>query len=148
MTNICILNLRMPLELASRQQQHIMKSRIKWMKITDTLKGRAMPAVENDVMCTFWLITITWKNDSNLVVGGIRQIVTAMITGLIKVQGYLALLVWRHIPGELIGLPVHLNSRMVTVEHVLEGDQSVVMEVSVPGIGHLKVNGISWIMNV
>ena len=118
------------------------------MKIADTLKGRAMPAVENDPTCTFWLITITWKNDSNLIVGGIRQIVTVIVTGLIKVQSYFVLLVWRHIPDELIGLPVHLNCRMVMVEHVLEGDQSVVIEVSVLGTGHLKVNGISWITGV
>ena len=141
----------MLLELASRQQQDIVKTRIKWMKIADVLKGRAMPAVENNVMCTFWLITIRviWKNDGDLIVGGIRQIVTVIVTGLIKVQSYLVLLVWRHIPGELIGLPVHLNCRMVMVKHVLEeGDQSGVMEMSVLNIGHLKVNGISWITDV
>ena len=68
----------MLLELASRQQQDIVKTRIKWMKIADVLKGRAMPAVENNVMCTFWLITIRviWKNDGDLIVGGIKQIVT------------------------------------------------------------------------
>ena len=124
---IGIFDLRMPLKLASREQQNIVESRIERMDIGDALKGLAMPAVENYVMCTLWLIAIPWKNDGNLIVGGIRQIVMAMVTGLIKLQSYLALLFWRHAPGELMGLLVHLNSRMETVEHVLESDQSVVI---------------------
>jgi hypothetical protein len=144
----CILNLRMPLKLASGKQQNIVKSRIQWMQISDALKGRAVLVIKNDVTCIFWLITITWKNDSNLIVGGIGEIVTATVTGLIKAQSYLALLFWRHIPCELIGLPIHLNCRMTTVEHVLEGDHGVMIRVSIPGIGHPKVDCISWIIHI
>src|SRR6202041_534853 len=128
----CILDQRMPLELASRKQQDIVKGRVKWMKIGDALKGRAMPAIENDVTYALWLITITWKNDSDLIVGGIRKIVTAMVAGLIKAQSYLALLFWRHVSSELMGLFIHLNCRMATMEHVLEGDQSGVIEGRIP----------------
>ena len=80
----CILNLRMPLKLSSRKQKDIVKGRIEWMHISDALKGRVMSAVENNVMCALWLITITWKNDSNLIVGGIGKIVSVMVIGLIK----------------------------------------------------------------
>jgi hypothetical protein len=82
----------MPLELASGKQQDIVKSRIEGMNICDALKGRAILAIENDVTCTLWLIAIAWKNDSDLIVGGIRQIVTATVAGLIEAQSYLALL--------------------------------------------------------
>ena len=47
----CVLNLRVPLKLASGKQQNIVKSRIKRMQIGDALKGRAMPVVENNIMC-------------------------------------------------------------------------------------------------
>jgi hypothetical protein len=124
------------------------KGRIEGVQISDSLKGLAMPAVENDVTCAHWLITISWKNDSNLIVGGIRKIVATTVTGFIEAQGNLALLFWSHVSGELMSLLVHLNCWMTTVEHVLEGGQSMAIEVSVPGIGHPKVDCISWIINV
>jgi hypothetical protein len=37
---------------------------------------------------------------------------------------------------------------MPTVEHVLEGDHSVMIKVSIPGIGHPKVDCISWVVHV
>jgi hypothetical protein len=138
----------MPLKLASWKEKDIVKSTIEWMEISDVLKGRAIPAVENDVTCALWLITITWKNDGDLIIGGIWQIVAMTVTTLVKAQSNLALLLWRHVSGELTGLLVHLNSRMAAVEHVLEGDQSVVIKVGVPGIGHAKVGGISRIIDV
>jgi hypothetical protein len=61
----CILNVRIPLKLACRKQQDVVKGRIEWMDICDALEGRAIPAVENDVMCALWLITISWKNDGD-----------------------------------------------------------------------------------
>ena len=125
-----------------------MEGRIEWMHVSDALKRRAMPAIENDIACALWLITIAWKNDSNFIVGGIRRIIAATIRGLIKVQSYLALLLQRHVSGELISLLVHLNCRMAAVDHVLEDDQSVVIKLCIPCIGHPKINGISWIVDV
>ena len=63
----CILDVRIPLKLACGKQQDIVKSRIEWMHICDALEGRAMPAVENDVTCALWLITISWKNNGDLI---------------------------------------------------------------------------------
>ena len=103
-----------------------------------------MPAVENDVMCALWLITITRKDDSDLIVGGIRKIVVATVTALIESQSYLALLFWTHVPGELMGLPVHLNCMVAMVKYILKHNQSVAIELGVPGIGHAKVDSISW----
>jgi hypothetical protein len=100
----CILNVRIPLKLACGKQQDVVKGRIEWMDICDVLEGRAIPAVENDVTCALWLITISWKNDSDLVVGGIRKIVAVMVTVFIELQSDLALLFWRHVPGELVDL--------------------------------------------
>jgi hypothetical protein len=148
MIGSCILDLRMPLKLASRKEQNIVKGRIKWMQISDALEGRAMPAIENNITCALWLITIAWKNDGDFIVGGIRQIVTATVTGLIKAQSYLALLFWRHVSGELMGLLVHLNCRMSTVEHVLEGNQCVIVKLCIPCVGHPKIDCISWIIDV
>ena len=71
-----------------------------------------------------------------------------MVAVLIKAQSDLALLFWRHVPGELMGLLVHLDSRMVTVEHVLKGDHSMMIELGVPSVGHPKVDSISWIIDV
>ena len=42
----------------------------------------------------------------------------------------------------------YIYSRMETIEHVLKGDQSVVIEMSIPSIGHPKVDCISGIINV
>ena len=81
------------------------------------------------------MISISWKNDSDLIVGGIGKIVAATVTGLIKAQCYLALLLWRHVSGELMGLLVHQNSGMRTVEHVLKGDQCLMIELGIPCIG-------------
>jgi hypothetical protein len=124
------------------------KGRIKQMQIRDALEGLTMPVAENDITCALWLISIAWKNDSNLIVGSMREIVSAMVTGLIEVKSYLALLFWRQVPGELMCLLIHLNGRMVAIGHVLEGDQSVVIEVGIPFVGHPKVDCISWIINV
>jgi hypothetical protein len=47
-----------------------------------------------------------------------------------------------------MGLLVHLDSRMVAVEHVLKGDHGMMIELGVPPVGHPKVDSISWIVNV
>jgi hypothetical protein len=114
----------------------------------DTLKSRAISVVENNVVDPLWLVTITGKNDSDLISGSGREVVAAMVTALIEAQRNLALLLWRHVPGELMGLLVHLDSRMVTVEHVLKGDHGVMIELGVPPIGHPKVDSISWIIDI
>src|SRR5882757_9341411 len=71
-----------------------------------------------------------------------------MVTVLIKAQSNLALLLWRHVPGELMGLLVHLDSRMVTVEHILKSDHGVMIELGIPSVCHPKVDSISWIIDV
>ena len=136
------------MELSSRKQQDIVKSRIEWINICDALERWPMPVVENNITGALWLITVTWKNNSNLIVGGIREIVAVMVTGFIELQSYFALLFWKHSAGELMGLPVHLNCRVAVVEHVLEYNQSGTIELGVPGIGHAKVDSICWIIDV
>jgi hypothetical protein len=138
----------MPLKLSSQKQQDIVKGRIKQMQIRDVLEELTMPVIENDIMCVLWLITIAWKNGSNLFVGSIGEIVSVTVAGLINAKSDLALLFWRQVPGELICLLIHFNSRMAAIEHVLEGDQSVVIEVGISFVGHPKVDHISGIINV
>jgi hypothetical protein len=144
----CVLDLRKPLKLASWKEQDIVKSRIKGMQISDALKSRAISAVENDVSDPLWLVTIAGKNDSDLIGGSGRKVVAATVAALIEAKSNLALLLWRHVPGELMGLLVHLDSGMVTVEHVLKGDHGVMIELGVPPVGHPKVDSISWIIDV
>src|SRR5882757_4124829 len=122
--------------------------RIERMHICYVLKRRPISAVQNDVADPLWLVTITWKDDSNLIGSSSREVVAATVTVLVKAQSDLALLFQRHVPSKLMGLLVHLDSRMVTVEHVLKGDHSVMIELGVPSIGHPKVDSISWIINV
>ena len=71
-----------------------------------------------------------------------------MVTALIKAQSNLALLLWRHVPGELMGLLVHLDSRMMAVEHILKGNHDVMIELGVVPVGHPKVDSIGRIINV
>jgi hypothetical protein len=144
----CVLNPRKPLKLASWKEQDIVKSRIKGMQIGDTLKSRAISAVENDVADPLWLVTITGKDDSDLIGGSGREVVVATVTALIEAQSDLALLLWRHVPGELMSLFVHLDGRVMAMEHILKGDHSVMIKLSVPPVGHPKVDSISWVIDV
>jgi hypothetical protein len=47
-----------------------------------------------------------------------------------------------------MGLLVHLDSRMMVVEHILKGNHGVMIELGVPPVGHPKVDSIGWIINV
>jgi hypothetical protein len=124
------------------------KSRIKGMQISNALKSRAISAVENDVMDPLWLVTIARKDDSDLISGSSREVVVAMVTALIEAKSNLALLLWRHVSGKLMSLFVHLDSRMVMVEHVLKGNHGVMIKLGVPPVGHSKVDSISWIVDI
>jgi hypothetical protein len=116
--------------------------------ICNALKGRPISVVENNVTDPLWLVTITWKDNSDLIGGSGRKVVAVTVTALIEAKSDLALLLWRHVPGELMGLLVHLDSGMVTVEHVLKGDHGVMIELGVPPVGHPKVDSISWVVDV
>jgi hypothetical protein len=122
--------------------------RVERMQIGDALKRRAMSAIENDVTNPLWLVTIARKDDSNFISCSSRKVVAATVTALIEAKGNLALLLWKHVPGELMGLLVHLDSRMMAVEHILKGNHGVMIELGVPPVGHSKVDSISWIINV
>jgi hypothetical protein len=107
-----------------------------------------MSAIENNVMNPLWLVTIARKDDSNFIGCSSRKVVAATVTALIEEKGNLALLLWKHVPGELMGLLVHLDGRMMVVEHILKGDHGVMIELGVSPVGHPKVDSIGWIMNV
>jgi len=124
-----------------------MECRIERMHIGYALK-RAISAVENNVADPLWLVTINGKDNGDLISCSGKKIVAATVTALIEVKGDLALLLWRHVPGELMGLLVHLDSRMMAVEHILKGNHDVMIELSVPPVGHPKVDSIRWIINV
>jgi hypothetical protein len=81
--------------------------------ICDALKGRPISAVKNNVADPLWLVTITGKDDSNLISGSGRKVVVVTVTALIEVKSNLALLLWRHVSGELMSLFVHLNGRVM-----------------------------------
>jgi hypothetical protein len=120
-----------------------MKCRIERVHICDALKGRPISAVKKNVVDPLWLVAIARKDDSDLISGSSKEVVGETVTALIEVQSNLALLLWRHIPGELMGLLVHLDNRMVTVEHALKGDHGVMIELGVLSVGHPKVDSIS-----
>ena len=48
-------------------QQHIVEGRVEWMALSNALKGLAILVVEDDVTIACWLVTIPWKNDSDLI---------------------------------------------------------------------------------
>ena len=87
-------------------QKHIAEGRIERVAVRDALEAIAILAVEDDVPIPPWLISIPWKNDSNLVAGGIRKVVPMAVTALIKAKSDPAVLLRWQIPGELKGLLV------------------------------------------
>src|SRR5258706_6200425 len=71
-----------------------------------------------------------------------------MINAFVKPQGNLALLLLWHVPGELKGLPVRGNRRVMAEEHVLEGLHGSLMQSPIPTVGHAIVQCIIWIIDV
>jgi hypothetical protein len=145
---IPVLKPRMPWELASGMEEDIVEGRVEGMTLWDALEAFPMLAVEDDVPMTLWLVPITWQNDSYLPVGSIWKVVTPAITGLIKAENDLALLLWWQPPGELKCLPIKCNPWMVIVEHVLKVTQDVGMEVGVLRMVAAVLEGICRVMDV
>ena len=61
--NISIENLGMPTELASGEEENIVRRGIEWVSIIDALKTLPMVVIQDDILRTSDLITITWQNN-------------------------------------------------------------------------------------
>jgi hypothetical protein len=129
-------------------QEHIMEGRIEGMTLRDALEAIPMLAVEDDVLIPLWLIFISRQNGSNLPVAGIRKVVLAAITALIKVKSNLALLIRWQSSGELKCLPVEPDPWMVVVQHVLKLTQHSWIEIGVLSTVETILEGIIWIVDV
>lgn len=96
-----VRDLAVPTKLASRKEKDIAQSRVKGMIVSNPLKGWTTLPIENDVLSVSRMITISWKKDSNLLDGSIRRLIATPVSGLVKSQGYTALLVQRHVRSQL-----------------------------------------------
>jgi hypothetical protein len=90
-----------PTKLASRKEKDVAQSRVKGMVISNPLKGLTTLPIENDVLGVSRAIAISWKNNSNLFDSSIWKLIATPVSGLVKSQGYLALLVQRHVRSQL-----------------------------------------------
>src|ERR1700724_4422252 len=103
--------------------------------------------MENNITTVCGLITGS-RNDSGDFIGGSSgEVVATAVTALIETQCDSALVLWRHVPGQLKGRLVQLNSWMMTVEHVLQNLHRVAKQIAVVLIGHAIVEGVGRIIN-
>ena len=82
--NIGIENLGMPTELASGEQKDIAQGRIEWVSVKDALKTLPMVAIQDDILRSSDLVTITWQNNCYLPDRSIRGLIAASVTPSIK----------------------------------------------------------------
>jgi hypothetical protein len=122
--NISIENLGMPTELASGEQEDIAQGGIERVSIKDAHKTSPMVAIQDDVLRTSDLVTITWQNNCYLIDRGIRGLIATPVTSRIKAKSNLTLPIWRHGTCQLKSLNKTANSRVVAIKHVLESVQS------------------------
>ena len=146
--NILIKDIEIPTKLACGEKKDIAQGRIKGVTIRDALQRFTMIAIEDNVLRASCLISITWKNDSNLPDSGIREIITMPVTSSSKVKGDTTLLFWRDGPGQLMCLFVELDSRMGAPEHILQCTQSDRVQIGVPGTCSAVIIGLLSIIDV
>src|SRR6202023_1145638 len=104
--------------------------------------------MENDIATVCGLITGS-RNDSGDFIGGSPgEVVGTAGTPRMKTQRDGALVLWWHVPGELKGSLVQLNSWMMTVEHILQNLHGVTKKFAVVLIGHAIVESVGRIINV
>jgi hypothetical protein len=132
--NIGIENLGMPTELASGEQKDIAQRGVEWVSVMDALKTLPMVAIQDDILRTSDLVTITWQNNCNLPDRSIRGLIAAHVTPRIKANGNLTLLLKRHCTCQLKSLPIKANSRMMAKKHVLENLQCGMSQIGIPSI--------------
>src|ERR1700678_3686543 len=124
LSKLCLLlfNVRdggMPTELTGREEKDIMKGRIERMQVVYFTQTTTTPTKDN-VSSLFRLITISRKNDSNLVCSRCRKVVTTMVCALVKAKSNPTVLFCWHLTCQLISLLVELDCWMFSVKHVLE----------------------------
>jgi hypothetical protein len=132
--NISIENLGMPTELASGEEEDIAQGGIERVSVKDAHKTSPMVAIQDDVLRTSGLVTITWQNNCYLIHRSIRCQIAMPVTPRIKAKGNLTLLLWSHGTCQLKSLNKMANSRVVAIKHVLEGAQSGLSQVGIPRI--------------
>ena len=146
--NIVMRDVGKPPKLASGEQKDMVQGRVVKVAIRDALKMLIMVAIQDNVLRTPWLITITQNKESNLSNRGIWSLIAPPITTWIKVQGNVTLLHLRHGMHQLKGLLVILHPRMSVEEHVLQGLQcgrsqvGVACIVVVMSVSHIRVTDV------
>ena len=138
----------MPTELASGEQEDIAQGRIEWMSVKDALKNLPMVAIQDDILRSSDLVTITRQNNCYLPERNIRGLIAASVTPSIKVKGNLTLLLSRHGTHQLISLPIKVNSRVVVKKHVLEDLQCGASQLGVPCIAKMGIESLLRVKNV
>ena len=103
---------RVSTKLASGEKEHIVQCRIERVSIRDVLQRWTMVAIQDDVLRTSDLISITWQDDCNLPDSSIRLLIAEPITTFIKAQGNVTLMLWRHSKAHMISPLVEGDTRM------------------------------------
>ena len=118
--NSGIEDVGIPTKLASGKEEDRERREVEKMSIRDALQRLAMVVIQDDVLRTSDLFTITWQNDSYLSDRSIRGLIAMPLTSRIKTKGNVTLLCKRHGMGQLKSLLILANPRMVVIKHVLE----------------------------
>jgi hypothetical protein len=120
-----VSNLAVPTKLTIWEKKDIAQRWVKWMIVSDSVKGWAILPVENDILGFSRCIAISWKNDCNLPNSSIWKIIATPVTVFLETQHYATLLFRRHVLCQFKCMLVHANSRMVVMKHVQKGCQDV-----------------------
>ena len=94
-----------------------------------------MFAIQDNILRSCCLITITWQNNSYVSDRGIWGLIVMPITSS-KAKDNPTLLLLRHVSGQFKCLFIVLNSRMMGSKHFLQLTQSCSIQTRVPGICH------------
>ena len=73
-------NVGMPPKLASGKEEDILQGGVRRMTIRDVLKWRAMISIQDDILNTSGLITITWQDDCYLLDRSIWGLIVTPVT--------------------------------------------------------------------
>jgi hypothetical protein len=111
------------------------------MVISDPLKSMARHSVQDDVLSVSSL-SVSWHDDSNLLDIVSWILIASPISGSIKAQGNVTILLWRDVSHQMDRLLIKSNSRMVSVQHVLKGTKDDGIQISIKWIARAMPESI------
>ena len=137
----------MPSQLASGVQHDVVQRMIHGAELIHSSQPSTSDS-ENDITWPQSLISISWHNGSNLSGGSRWEIVAPLVTILVKAQCNNAVIIFRYIPGDLNSLLEKANSRMFSVQDILENLHQVSVQVLIVAISHAMFQCIIRIIDI